>query len=159
MHILDVQNAIKKFTTFSFGNTDYSGFDLENWTPRTAALHRQNFASILQETTKTNIRKKEAECGARYSILLGLPYFDPVRFTVIDTMHNLYLGTANYLFRLWLEIGIITPADLKEIDERCQVLKIPNNTGRLPTNISLNYGGFKASHYGNRGLLCTLLLY
>ena len=70
MQILDVQNAIKKFTTSSFGNTDYSGFDRENWTPRTAALHRQNCASVLQETTKTNIRKKEADCGARYSILL-----------------------------------------------------------------------------------------
>ena len=85
-------------------------------------------------------------------------YFDPVRFTVIDTMHNLYLGTAKYLFRLWLEIGNITPADLKEIDERCQVLKIPNNTGRLPTNISSNYGGLKPLN-GNCGLLCTRLLY
>ena len=28
----------------------------------------------------------------RYSVLLDLPYFDPVRFTVIDPMHNLYLA-------------------------------------------------------------------
>ena len=27
----------------------------------------------------------------RYYVLLSLPYFDPVRFTVIDTLHNLYL--------------------------------------------------------------------
>lgn len=36
---------------------------------------------------------------------------------------------------------------MKEIDERCQGLKVPNNTGRLPTNISSNYGRFKASQW------------
>ena len=28
--------------------------------------------------------------GVRYSVLMALPYFDPLRFTPIDPMHNLY---------------------------------------------------------------------
>ena len=36
--------------------------------------------------------------GVCYSILLALPYFDPTRFTAIDSMHNLFLGTGNHIF-------------------------------------------------------------
>ena len=32
------------------------------------------------------------ETGVRWSELLRLPYWDPIMFTVIDTMHNHYLG-------------------------------------------------------------------
>ena len=32
--------------------------------------------------------------GARYSVLLELEYLDIVRFTIIDCMHNLFLGTV-----------------------------------------------------------------
>ena len=34
------------------------------------------------------------DCGVRYSALLRLPYLDPVRFHVVDPMHNLLLGTS-----------------------------------------------------------------
>ena len=81
---LGCTKCLKRFTTVSIGNTDYSGYDRENWTLRTAELHRQSCQLILQETTKTKIRKKESECGVRFSILFSLPYFDPVRFTVIN---------------------------------------------------------------------------
>lgn len=30
--------------------------------------------------------------GVHWSELLHLPYWDPIRFTIIDLMHNLYLG-------------------------------------------------------------------
>ena len=32
--------------------------------------------------------------GAKYSVLLQLPYYDAVRFVIIDPMHNLFLGLA-----------------------------------------------------------------
>jgi hypothetical protein len=32
--------------------------------------------------------------GVRWTELVRLPYFDPVRFTVIDPMHNLLLGES-----------------------------------------------------------------
>ena len=93
------------------------------------------------------MRKRETECGVRYSILLSLPYFDSVRFTKIDIMHNLYLGTGKRVFKIWIEDGILSASDLNVIDERSQSFRVPNNTGRLPTNIASNYGGFKAAQW------------
>lgn len=60
----------------------------------------------------------ESKYGLRYSVLLHLPYFDPVRFTVIDPMHNLYLGTGKHAFKVWLAKGFITEDDLSKLDDR-----------------------------------------
>ncbi|OBZ77196.1 hypothetical protein A0H81_02514 [Grifola frondosa] len=47
--------------------------------------------------------------GIRYSELLRLPYWDPIRFVVIDSMHNLYLGIIkNHIREIW---GISVDAD------------------------------------------------
>jgi hypothetical protein len=43
----------------------------------------------------------------RYSVLIELPYFDPIKYTVIDPMHNLFLGTAKYCLNLWLKQEIL----------------------------------------------------
>ena len=75
-----------------FGCQDYSGFDRTKWEFRT---NRKNVATILKFSTKTAQKEKESEFECRYSALLELPYFDPVKMLSIDPMHNLYLGTAN----------------------------------------------------------------
>jgi hypothetical protein len=36
----------------------------------------------------------ERTYGVRFTELLRLPYFDTVRFTTIDLMHNILLGSA-----------------------------------------------------------------
>lgn len=41
----------------------------------------------------------ESKYGCRYSILLDLPYFDPISMTIIDPMHNLYSGTAKHILK------------------------------------------------------------
>ncbi|KAL1936647.1 hypothetical protein VTP01DRAFT_781 [Rhizomucor pusillus] len=43
----------------------------------------------------------ERQHGARWSELHRLSYFDAVRCTIIDPMHNLYSGTAKRVFNLW----------------------------------------------------------
>lgn len=138
---LGCTKCLKKFPTVTFGHTDYSGYDREKWKFLTGELHRQSCQLIMKETTKSNIQKRESEHGARYSILLSLPYFDPVRFTVIDMMHNLYLGTAKRVFKAWIDKGILSASELNEIDERARAFHVPNNAGRLPINIASNYGG------------------
>ena len=127
--------------------TDYSGFDRENWTSRSCSLHRMHCQEISKETTKTGIRKMEAKYGLRYSVLLHLPYFDPVRFTAIDTMHNLYLGTGKHAFKVWVSTNIVNNENLAEIDRKADLFQVPLGVGRLPVNISSNYGGFKADQW------------
>ena len=104
---LGCNKCYKKFNA-SFGQPyDYSGFDRNNWPLRTGQLHRQHVQEVLKETTKTGISAAESRHGVRYSILLSLPYFDPVSFTAIDTMHNLFLGTGKRMFELWIDNGIL----------------------------------------------------
>lgn len=91
---LGCNKCFKKFEGTFGQNTDYSGYDREHWMKRTVDTHRQHVQLILKETTKTAIAAAESRFGARYSVLLSLPYFDPVQFTAIDVMHNIFLGTG-----------------------------------------------------------------
>jgi len=134
----------KKFLSSGLSNVDYSGYDCDNWICRNNVSHRENCQQILFETTKTGIRKKEAEFGIRYSIMLELSYFNPVHFTIIDVMHNLFLGTAKHMFKVWLQLDLLTQKNLEQIEKKVGLFHIPNSIGRLPINIASNYGGFKA---------------
>ena len=109
--------CMKAFGTPTFGQTDYSGYDRENWPARTNTQHRLDCNENFKQNTRTGIC--ESEVGSRYSILLNLPYFDPVRNTVIDLMHNLYLGTGKYVFKLWVDLGYLGKNELSLIEERC----------------------------------------
>lgn len=57
------------------------------------------------------------DIGVCYSILLELPYFDPIRFHVIDPMHNLLLGSAKHVMETWTTFDILTKAKFKLIEE------------------------------------------
>ena len=58
--------------------------------------HRFQAQEMLLEDTYQGRKNKEAKYGTRYSELMQLEYFDCIRFTIIDPMHNLFLGTANF---------------------------------------------------------------
>ena len=137
----------KVFPSISLGNVDYSGFDRTEFISRDVVSHRENCREILCETTKTGIRGKESEFGIRYSVLLQLPYFDPVRYTVVDVMHNLLLGTGKHMFKVWMKMGILNVHNLEEIERMSSLICTPCSVGRLPMNILSNYGGFKAAQW------------
>ena len=113
--------CFKKFSHYPSGNggqlTDYSGFDRENWLLRTNAHHRSEAADVLKERTPASLQRAESNAGLRHSILLSLPYFDPVRFTVIDPMHNLYLGSGKHALEVWVERDLITKKDFPRLEE------------------------------------------
>jgi hypothetical protein len=60
------------------------------------------FGSDFTSGKECNIIQKgereilERDFGTRYSVLLELVYFDPIRMTALDPMHNLFLGTAKH---------------------------------------------------------------
>ena len=68
--------------------TDYSGFDRQTWKARTNEQHRQCCKLLFKEKTSSARLQAESYYGVRYSILLALPYFDPVSFTVVDPMNR-----------------------------------------------------------------------
>ena len=48
--------------------------------------------------------------------LLALPYFHPIRFVAIDTMHNLLLGTGKHSFEVWIETELLTTQALVKLE-------------------------------------------
>lgn len=90
------------------GEEYYGGFDRSKWAPRNNEQHRRNVDKICQSKNNRTRTQLESKYGCRYSVLLDLPYFDPVRMSIIDPMHNLFLGTAKrVLKKVWLERNII----------------------------------------------------
>lgn len=55
---------------------NYSGFDRENWRPRTRIEHNTPAFGMQNFTTATAIEDAESKANCRYSELLHLPYFN-----------------------------------------------------------------------------------
>ncbi|OAD74827.1 hypothetical protein PHYBLDRAFT_102084, partial [Phycomyces blakesleeanus NRRL 1555(-)] len=75
---------------------DYSGFDNESWVPRTKemnAIYADMWACAESNAERADLEKQN---GTRFSKLHCLHYFDPVWCTIVDPMHNLFLGTAKH---------------------------------------------------------------
>ena len=126
---------------------DYSGWDYSNWVKRDGLQHKRDALETLRKQTKTSRAELESKTGVRYSELFRLPYFDPIRFHVIDPMHNLLLGTAKYTFKAWVETDILKANDLEKIDKRIKMLKLPSDMGRVSKCISKSYKSMKAEEW------------
>ncbi len=136
----------KEFVTGGIGEgTDYSGFDACR--SRNIVDHRKHVEEILAQTTQELQNAKVSLYGARYSELLRLSYFDCIRFTIVDPMHNLFLGTAKRMMEIWLELGIITRTDLEAIQHKIDACNVPSNMGRIPFKIAKSFCGFTAEQW------------
>lgn len=82
--------------------------------------------------------------------LMLLPYFDCVRFHIIDPMHNLFTGNAKHLMKnIWLDGDnpLLKKNDLCVIQEKLDKIKAPSDIGRMPRKILSSYGGFTADQW------------
>lgn len=86
-------------------------FDRSTWTLRTSEEHKR-FAKMTEKAT-TKAAQKKLEPAE----LFFVPYYDAIRFVVIDPMHNLLLGTARHVFKLWIERGVLSIQKLEERKE------------------------------------------
>ena len=129
--------------TGNIGNqTDYSGFE-------SCPLHRRQVEDIQSKTMQEEQSRAESNYGVRYSELLRLPYFDCIRFTVIDPTHNLFLGTARHVMETWLKASILTSADLQKVQEKVDAVHVPTNIGRIPGKIAKSFAEFTADQWKN----------
>lgn len=97
---------------------DYSGFDRETWPARELADHKSTCTALLKCKTRSSKTSLESQTGIKYSILMKLPYFNPIQFTIVDPMHNLILGTAKHIMKIWTERDIITKENMKTLQSR-----------------------------------------
>ncbi|KAG1441711.1 hypothetical protein G6F56_011360 [Rhizopus delemar] len=80
---------------------NFTNFDIATWIPRTKERTQQGAETWLNSTPSERLLL-EAENGTRWTALHRLSYFDAARFTVIDPMHNLFLGTCLKMVRIWM---------------------------------------------------------
>ena len=89
--------------------------------------------------------------------MLELEYFDPIRMTILDPMHNLFLGTAKRCFNLWRDFKIINDEGLGIIQERIESTVCPTDVGKFPQNVASSFGSFNADQWKS-GLSCFQFL-
>ena len=125
---------------------NFGGF--EDCLHRTNEEHRSQAQEILIEDTYQGRENKEVKYGTRYSELMQLDYFDCIRYTIIDPMHNLFLGTAKHIMKnIWLPNKILKQSDLKTIQQVIDSMKVPSNMGRIPNKIASSFGSFTAEQW------------
>ena len=142
-----------KLTEYSeggFGAKDYSDFSRTLWQLRLNESHRRSVEQIQRCKTKTNRQQEESRQGCRYSVLFELSYFDPIRMVILDPMHNLFSGSANYVTKqLLLEKNHLTQAHLKSMQEFIDRVHVPVESGRIPHKVSSGFSNFTANQYKN----------
>ena len=136
--------------------TDYSGFDRDTWPPRHISSRRKHAEMVRKASTQTQKEHLATKYGVYYSSLLQLEYFDAVKFTAIDPMHNLFLGTAKHVFKLWTKKNLLTKKDLKVLEEHIHSFDVGTGFGCLPHRMVSNYGGYTASQWKNWTLVYSM---
>lgn len=64
-------------------------------------------------------------------------------------MHNIYLGTAKHMMKVWRQLKIIKDEHLPIIQERVDEIKVPTGIGRIPYKIGSNFSGLTADQWLN----------
>lgn len=139
----------KHFPSSVTSKIDFSGF-----TPcplRNNREHHQQAQEILDQTSAgSSCSDLEQTYGTRYTELMQLPYFDCVRFHIIDPMHNLFTGTAKHAMKnIWLdsEKPLLEKKNLLQVQEKLDKVKVPARVGQMPKKIKNCYGGFTADQW------------
>ncbi|KXJ07205.1 Transposon TX1 uncharacterized 149 kDa protein [Exaiptasia diaphana] len=142
--------CFKTFPREGFGTKpDYSGFNVDNWEKRTDELHRIHANKTLSAKCPAQLQKCVYDTGARYTVLPELPYYDCVRFVVIDPMHNLFLGISKLMLSLWKDSGVLGDKDFIILQNRVNAVQPPSEIGRIPTKIGTGFSGFTADQWKN----------
>ena len=122
---------------------NFGGFDdMDEWfVERSLNEHRRNAEGWLSCISNEERKQHVSDTHVRWSEMLKLPYFNPIRHLIVDPMHCLFLGVARWIVkRLWIENGKFTKSDLELIEKRAKKIKMPADLGRVPDNIATGEG-------------------
>jgi hypothetical protein len=131
---------------------NFGGFDdMADWfRARDLDEHRTNAEGWRHCKTNDERKQHVSTTLVRWSEMLRLPYFNPIRHLVVDPMHCLFLGIAHWIVkRLWVDGGKITQQHLELLEKRAKDIKIPADLGRIPNKIATGEGfsGFTADQW------------
>lgn len=134
---------------------DYSG--LAVGLPREHVEHKNNAKGTLLARTPTERKKKELDVGGRFTELFHLPYYNTVRYAIIDPLHNLFLGTSKRLQHYWIRMGLLNSCNLKIVQERVDNFNTPSNIGHMPGKIASGFSNMTADEWKNWTILYSVI--
>jgi len=152
----------KTFPCERFGKkSDYSGFDRENWISRT---HAECFALGTKHKhakTASDQISIEKEHGICYTVLINLPYYNAVEFCIVDSMHNLLLGSAKKFIELWKKSDGVGFSQLEIIQQTIDQFTVPAGIGQFPRKVEggSGFSNFKAEEWKNWVLIYSLIYF
>jgi hypothetical protein len=118
---------------------NFGGFeDIDDWfVERDINLIREKAREWKKCATEESRKAHVSQYHVRWSEVYQLPYFNSVRFCVVDPMHCLFLGVAKWIvMKLWIDEGILNNEKLKIMQERADLIKFPSDLGRRPVRIA-----------------------
>ncbi|GBC52302.2 uncharacterized protein LOC107327733 [Rhizophagus irregularis DAOM 181602=DAOM 197198] len=131
----------EKKANYENGQHNFAGMDDVGYSARDSNEHRQNALGWRRCNSDAARKRFVKETGVRWSELLRLSYFDPIRFITVDPMHCLFLGIAKWIVkRIWIDGGILTPNSLNKIQKKMDEFQIPSDLGRIPGKIHSGEG-------------------
>ena len=139
----------REFVVFpGTSNLDYSGNNIDREHGlRTRESNASAAGQWLEARTQAARTRIERETGTRWSQIHRLHYFDPVRSVLIDPMHNLFLGTADRMVRVWREHGLLTNADGVDMQELADGVVLPPGIPSLNRKIERKFGFMTAADW------------
>jgi hypothetical protein len=141
-----------KIANVSGNKSNFGGFeDINNWfVERDLEEHRRNAENWKLCESEEERRRHVKSTHVRWTELLRLPYFNPIRHLIVDPMHCLFLGIAHLIIKkLWIDGNKITKHDLEKMEKRAKTIQIPADLGRVPNKIATGEGfsGFTADQW------------
>ena len=150
--------CLKSFPTlFGGAKQDFSGFNRELWVNRELQDHRQQGMKWKHAKTLAEKTAIERNHGVRFTELLRIPYFNTIRFCVIDPMHNILLGSSKHIIALWKNLELLKETDNERIQALVNKFVTPTDVGRIPYKIASGFSSFTADQWKNWILIFSLV--
>ncbi|OAD75575.1 hypothetical protein PHYBLDRAFT_143819 [Phycomyces blakesleeanus NRRL 1555(-)] len=110
-----------------------------------------NYSGSLFSSWMKNARNKakqkrmEKANGVRWLELYQLPYFNAVECTIINSIHNLFLGMTKRVIEKWRVVNLITKTDLATMQDEANILKVSIGSISLRKKIAKDFPFMKAN--------------
>ncbi|OAD81271.1 hypothetical protein PHYBLDRAFT_104605 [Phycomyces blakesleeanus NRRL 1555(-)] len=128
-------------------SVDYSGIDFSKWLLRTNNDNCKDAEVWRNATTHAERYCLKVANSVCWSKLHHLQYFDVVCCTIVDAMHNLFLGTAKRMMERWVADGIIDNKKLVAMQKTVgKIVLLPDYTS-LGTKIAKGFPYIKADEW------------
>ncbi|CAG8578994.1 10212_t:CDS:2 [Cetraspora pellucida] len=127
---------------------DYSNYSQED-SLLTNAEHRR-IALQYKIGDSTTQKKLFQQHGIRWTCLLELPYIDIPRFTTIDPMHNIFLGTSKHIVQhAWMngDLPKLSIKHLYEIQNLIDATPLPIDLDRINLKITSGFDTLTADQW------------